>query len=90
MPVILASQEAEIGGLRYEASPGQIVHETLAWKIPSQKSASGLAQSVGSKFKPQYKKKKKKKRGKPQCPRRGKVMGEGNKRLDCCEDENKS
>jgi hypothetical protein len=29
-PVILATQEADIGRLRFKANPGQIVHETLS------------------------------------------------------------
>jgi hypothetical protein len=47
MPVILATQEAEIR--RFKASPGQIVHETLSQKSPSQKRAGGV---VGTEFKP--------------------------------------
>jgi hypothetical protein len=33
--------------------PGQIVHETLSLKTPSQKRAGGVAQGVGPEFKPQ-------------------------------------
>jgi hypothetical protein len=33
-PIILATQEAEIGGLRFRASPGQIVSKTLSQKYP--------------------------------------------------------
>jgi hypothetical protein len=36
-PVILATQEAEIRKILIEASPRQIVHETLSRKNPSQK-----------------------------------------------------
>jgi hypothetical protein len=39
---------------------GQIVHETLSQKSPSQKRAGGVAQGEGPEFKPQYHKKKKK------------------------------
>jgi hypothetical protein len=38
---------------------GQIVHETLSQKSPSQKRAGGVAQGEGPEFKPQYHKKKK-------------------------------
>jgi hypothetical protein len=41
---------------------GQIVHETLSRKYPSQKSAGGVAQGEGPEFKSQYCKKKKKRR----------------------------
>jgi hypothetical protein len=54
-PIILATQEAEIGGLQFEALPQQIVQETYLKKNPSQKRAGG----VGPEFKPQYHKKKK-------------------------------
>jgi hypothetical protein len=37
MPIILTTQEAEIGGLWFEANPEQIVCETLSRKNPSQK-----------------------------------------------------
>jgi hypothetical protein len=40
-PVILATQEAEIRRLTVRSQPGQIVHETLSQKHPSQK---GLAE----------------------------------------------
>jgi hypothetical protein len=60
MPVILITQEAEIRRITVRSQPGQIVQETLFWKIPSQKRAGGLAQGVGPEFNPQYCKKKKK------------------------------
>jgi hypothetical protein len=41
-----------------EASPGQIVLETLSQKNPSQKKAGGVAQGIGPEFKSQYRKKK--------------------------------
>jgi hypothetical protein len=52
MPVILATQEAEIRRITVQSQPGQIVHETQ-----SQKRAGGVAQGVGSGW---YCKKKKK------------------------------
>jgi hypothetical protein len=61
MPVILASQEAEIRRIKDRSQPRQIVHETQSRKHPSQKRAGGMAQGVGPEFKPQYRKKKKEK-----------------------------
>jgi hypothetical protein len=58
MPVILAIQEAEIRGIMVQSQPGQIVHETLSQKYPSQKRAGGVAQGKGLECKPQYRKKK--------------------------------
>jgi hypothetical protein len=40
----------------------QIVHKTLSQKKPITKRAGGVAQGVGPEFKPQYCKKKKKKK----------------------------
>jgi hypothetical protein len=60
-PVTLTTQEAEIRRIEVQGQQGQIVHKTLSWKKPSQKTASGVAQGVSSEFKPQYCKKKKKK-----------------------------
>jgi hypothetical protein len=40
-----------------QSQPGQIVHETLSQKKPSQKRAGGVAQEEGPGFKPQYRKK---------------------------------
>jgi hypothetical protein len=37
MPVILATQEAEIRKITILSQPGQIVHKTLSQKNPSQK-----------------------------------------------------
>jgi hypothetical protein len=39
------------------SKPGQIIHKTLPQKHPSQKSAYGVVQRVGSELKPQYCKK---------------------------------
>jgi hypothetical protein len=54
-PVILATQEAEIRRIRFEA-------KTLSQKNPSQKWVGGVAQGVGPEFKFQYRKKKTKKK----------------------------
>jgi hypothetical protein len=62
MPVILATQEAEIRRIMVQSQPGQIVHETLSRKNPSQKRAGGVAQGVGPEFKPQYRKTKQNKK----------------------------
>jgi hypothetical protein len=56
--VILATQEAEIRRIEVQSHPGQIVHETLSQKNPSQKRTGGVTQSVGPEFKYQYHKKK--------------------------------
>jgi hypothetical protein len=47
MPVILATQEAEIRRIAVQSQPGQIVHEILPQKNPSQKRTGGVAQGVG-------------------------------------------
>jgi hypothetical protein len=39
MPVILATQEAEIRRITVQSQPRQIVHKTLSGKNPSQKRA---------------------------------------------------
>jgi hypothetical protein len=44
MPLILATQEAEIRKLMVGSQPRQIVLETLSWKYPPQKRAGGVAQ----------------------------------------------
>jgi hypothetical protein len=54
MPIILATQEAEIRRMESQSQPGQIVHQTLSQKNPSQKRAGGVAQGVGLEVKPQY------------------------------------
>jgi hypothetical protein len=56
MPVILATQEADIRRFTVWSQPEQIVRETLESK-PSQK-AGEVAQGVGPEFKPQYRQKK--------------------------------
>jgi hypothetical protein len=52
MPVILATQEAEIRRITFQSQPRQIVCETLSQKNPSQKRAGGVAQGGGREFKP--------------------------------------
>jgi hypothetical protein len=54
MPVILATQEAEIRRIMVRSQPGKIVHEILSHKNPSQKRAGGVVQGGGPEFKPQY------------------------------------
>jgi hypothetical protein len=61
MPIVLATQEAEIRRITVPSQPGQTVREILSQKYPSQKRAGEVAQGVGPEFKPQYGKKKKKK-----------------------------
>jgi hypothetical protein len=64
MPIILATQEAEIRRIVVRSQPQQRVCKRLSQKYPSQKRAGGMAQGGGLKFKPQYYKKKKKKKKK--------------------------
>jgi hypothetical protein len=53
-PIIPATQEAEIRRIKVGSQPGQIVHETLARKNPSQKKRTGgMAQGVDPEFKSQ-------------------------------------
>jgi hypothetical protein len=64
MPIILATQEAEIRRIAVGSQPRQIVHKTLSRKKSSTKKksgAGGVAQGLGLEFKPQYGKKKEKK-----------------------------
>jgi hypothetical protein len=57
MPIILATQEAEIRRIAVQSQPRQIVHKILSRKTLSQKNwAGGVAQGE---VKPQYHKKKK-------------------------------
>jgi hypothetical protein len=59
MPVILATQEAEIRRITVQSQPRQTVRETLSQKTLSQKKwAGGVAQGKGPEFKPQYHQKK--------------------------------
>jgi hypothetical protein len=43
MPIILATQEAEIRRIEVQSQPRQIVHETLSQTNPLQKRAGGVA-----------------------------------------------
>jgi hypothetical protein len=54
MPVILATQEAELKRITVGSQTGQIDHKTLSQKNHSQKRAGRGAQGVGLEFKPQY------------------------------------
>jgi hypothetical protein len=54
MPIILATQEADIRRITVQSQPRQIVHETLSQKYLTQKGMVGVAQGVGPEFKPQY------------------------------------
>jgi hypothetical protein len=58
MPVILATQEADIRRIMVRGQPEQIVHKTLSRTNSTQKRAGGVAQGVGPEFKPQYNQKK--------------------------------
>jgi hypothetical protein len=51
MPVILATQEAEIRGIAAQSQPRQIVHETLSQEIHHKKRAGGVVQGVDPEFK---------------------------------------
>jgi hypothetical protein len=59
MPVILATQEAEIRRIAVQSQPGQIVQETLSQKKPFTQKGWWRGSSVAPEFKPQYGKKKK-------------------------------
>jgi hypothetical protein len=61
LPIILATEEAEIRRMVLQSQPGQIVLKTLAQKNLSRKRTGGVAQGVGPEFKPQNCKKKQKK-----------------------------
>jgi hypothetical protein len=52
MPIILATQEAEIRKIMVQSQPRQIVRKTLCQINLSQKRAVGVAQGIGPKFKP--------------------------------------
>jgi hypothetical protein len=69
VPVILATQEADIRRITIQSQPRQIVRETLSQKNLSQKRAGGVAQGVSPEFKPQCLKKKKNRQGRPRTGR---------------------
>jgi hypothetical protein len=52
MPLIPATQEAEIRRIKVQSQPRQIVQ--ISRKYPSQKRAGRVAQGVDPEFKPQY------------------------------------
>jgi hypothetical protein len=52
MPVILATQEAEIRKITVQSQPRQIVCETLSRKTITKSWAGGIAQGGGPEFKP--------------------------------------
>jgi hypothetical protein len=54
MPVILATQEAEIRRIVVRSQPGQILHKTLSQKTFHKNRTGGVAQSECPQFKPQY------------------------------------
>jgi hypothetical protein len=66
MLIILATQEAEIRRIVVQSHPWQIVLETLPWKTLHKKKkknrADGVAQGESPESKPQYSKKRKKKK----------------------------
>jgi hypothetical protein len=77
MPVILATQEAEIRRTEVRSQPGQIVLETLSRKKTiTKKRAGAVAQGVGPEFKPQYCKTK-------HSPRPPKPKNKYQQRADC-------
>jgi hypothetical protein len=53
MPVILATQEAEIRRIMVQSQPGQIVHKTLSRKTLHKNRVGGVAQGKGLESKPQ-------------------------------------
>jgi hypothetical protein len=53
MPVILATQEAEIRRVMVQTSPRQRVHETLSQKTLDKNRAGRMVQGEGPEFKPQ-------------------------------------
>jgi hypothetical protein len=59
-PVILATQDADIGRIEVRSQSGKLFARTYLGKNSSQKRAGVVAQGVGPESKCQYKKKKKK------------------------------
>jgi hypothetical protein len=54
MPVILATQEAEIRRIAVRSQPRKIVHKALSRKTCHKNRTGGVAQGEGPEFKPQY------------------------------------
>jgi hypothetical protein len=52
LPIILATQEAEIRRIIVQSQTEEIVHETLILKTPIIKKAGRVAQGEDPKFKP--------------------------------------
>jgi hypothetical protein len=48
MPVILATQQAEIRRIKVQSQPGQIVHETLTQKKPYHKTKTNKQTNAGT------------------------------------------
>jgi hypothetical protein len=61
MPVILATQQAEIRRIKVQSQAKQIVQQDPILKTHHKNRAGGVAQGEGPEFKPQYHTKKKKK-----------------------------
>jgi hypothetical protein len=59
MPIILATQEAEIRRITVQSQPRQIVLKSLSQKTLHKSRAGGMAQGEGPEFKHQHHKKKK-------------------------------
>jgi hypothetical protein len=59
-PIILAPQEAELKRIKVQSQPRANSSRDPIYKILNIKRASGVAQSEGPEFKPQYSKEKKK------------------------------
>jgi hypothetical protein len=51
MPVILATEEAEIRRITVQSQPRQISSQDPVSKIPNTKKAGGVSQSAGPEFK---------------------------------------
>jgi hypothetical protein len=60
--IILATKGTEIRRIVVWSQPGQTVARPYLGKNPTQERASGVPQSIGLEFKPQYQKKKKKRK----------------------------
>jgi hypothetical protein len=54
MPVVLATQEAEIRRIVVQSHPREIVQKTLSWKILHKNTVGGMTQGEGPEFKPKY------------------------------------